>query len=356
MLSTNTRKAALLLSSLDPRASAELLKAAKPELLTEITAELVRLETGTALPDKAAPEPAVDFYMLLQKSKGGGAGETQAPGVRRLLEKAVGKQRSEEVLSQVLKRTDTQDPFVAIRDAPVENLSEALATEHPQVAAVVLMELPPDKSAALMPLLAEATRREAVRRMTCGESISPEARVRVAAMIRARLEAARKAESNPVAPVAVAATAAGPQPPVSAKAKAKVQAKLRQVAVLLRNLAVDMRDTLVKSLAEYNPAQAESVQDLMVMWADIPGIGDRNIQEVVRSVDARKLATALVEAEPAVTAKIRGNISERARAMIDEETQLMKKPKPLEIEEAREEVLGYLRQLNATGELKFEGK
>ncbi|MCX5684030.1 MAG: hypothetical protein NT049_10140 [Planctomycetota bacterium] len=355
MVFTNSHKAALLLSSLDPRASAELLKAARPELLTEIATELYRIEAGTSVPDKTGPEPAVDFYMLLQKTKGGGA-EGPATGVRRLLETAVGKQRSEEIFSQARKAMDSKDPFVAIRDASVENLAEALATEHPQVAAVVLMELPTDKSAALMPLLVDATRREAVRRMTCGESVSPEARARVAAMIRDRMEAARKAESDPVAPIAAAAAAGGPPQPVSAKAKAKAQAKLRQVALLLRNLAVDLRDTLVKSLGEQNPQQAETIRDLMVMWPDVPTVGDRNSQEVLRSVDARKLAVALVEAEPAITAKIRGNISERARAMIDEETQLMKKPKPQEIEEARETILGYLRQLNSKGELKFEGK
>jgi flagellar motor switch protein FliG len=350
---SNTHKAALLLASLDPRASAELLKAARPELLTEIATELVRLEAGTSVPDRTGPEPAVDFYMLLQKTKGGG--EAKSTGVRRLLETAVGKQRSEEILSQARKMMDSKDPFLAIRDASVESLAEALATEHPQVAAVVLMELPIDKSAALMPLLVDATRREAVRRMTCGESVSPEARARVAAMIRDRMEAARKAEADPVAPVAAAATA-GPQQPVSAKVKAKAQAKLRQVALLLRNLAVDLRDTLVKSLGEHNAQQAETIRDLMVMWPDVPTVSDRNIQEVLRSVDARKLAMALVEAEPAIAAKIRGNISERARAMIDEETQLMKTPKPQEIEEAREAILGYLRQLNAKGELKFEGK
>jgi flagellar motor switch protein FliG len=40
--------------------------------------------------------------------------------------------------------------------------------------------------------------------------------------------------------------------------------------------------------------------------------------------------------------------------MIDEEMQLMKKPKADEIEQARETILAYLRQLNASGELQFE--
>jgi flagellar motor switch protein FliG len=343
--SSNTHKAALLLATLDPRASAELLKAARPELLTEITAELVRLEASGTLPARA--EPMADFYMLLRKTRG--TGDAQPTGVRWLLETAVGKQRSEEVLGQARKLMDVMDPFLPIRDVPVESLAEALATEHPQVAAVVLMELPLDKSAALIPLLADATRREAVCRMTCGEGVSLEVRARVAAMIRERLEASRKAEARPV----VAAT--GPQP-VSHKAKAKVQAKLRQVALLLRNLAVELRDSLVKGLAEHSAEQAETVRNLMVTWSDIPAINDRNIQEVLRNVDARNLAMALVGAEAAIVAKIRGNISERARAMIDEETQLMKNPKADEIEGARETILGYLRQMNATGGLEFGGK
>jgi flagellar motor switch protein FliG len=115
-----------------------------------------------------------------------------------------------------------------------------------------------------------------------------------------------------------------------------------------------MRDALVKAIADRHADAGTAVQDLMVVWEDIPTVADRSLQEALRQVDAGRLALALVGAPPRIAHKIRGNISERARSRIDEETSLMREPEDEEIDQAREEVLGYLRQLNADGQLKFE--
>jgi flagellar motor switch protein FliG len=141
----------------------------------------------------------------------------------------------------------------------------------------------------------------------------------------------------------------------SPAAAARLNAQRRKVALLLRGLSSEVRDNLVKSIAQQDAEVATALQNLMVLWEDIPLVNERNLQTVMRSVDARKLALALMGTTAAITDKIRANISERARAMIDEETSLMKKPKADEVETARETILGYLRQLNASGELQFEG-
>ena len=72
------------------------------------------------------------------------------------------------------------------------------------------------------------------------------------------------------------------------------------------------------------------------------------------SVDSRKLAMALVDAEERTIEKVNGNMSERARAMLDEEVSLLSNPKPAEIEQAREEILNVFREMNKRGELEFE--
>jgi flagellar motor switch protein FliG len=340
---TRARKAAILLTSLDPVTAAELLRAAQPELLTEIAAELVSLESAGS-PVSAAADSVKDFCTLIHRPQASEA--NPAAMARRLLESAVGKEKGEAVMTQARRLADGRDPFRFVREASPQELAPALAGEHPQVATLVLMELPAAKSAVLITLLEEGVRAEAVRRMTCGDTVLPETKTRVAALIRSKLEAARRQAAADGAPVA-SATAAGPAGPA-------FNPRLRQVGLLLRGLAAELRDALVKSIAEGNAETAKTVQDLMVMWEDIPQISERNLQEVLRNVDARKLALSLVKAEPAIDAKIRANISERARVMIDEEAQLMKKPKPDEVMAAREAVLGYLRQLNATGELQFE--
>jgi flagellar motor switch protein FliG len=330
----------MLLACLEPGAAAELLKGVRPELLTEIATEMVHLEEAAPT---GADEPIRDFYVALCKPRQAAAGPQTA--VKRILESAIGKQRGEEVFGQARRMLDQRDPFLSIRDTSVEELAQALAGEHPQVAAMVLMELASEKSAALLLLLEEHVRQEAVYRMTCGENVSPEARARIAAVIRSRLAALRKEAAAPGAVVVNNSPAAA----------ARLNAQRRKVALLLRGLSSDVRDNLVKSIAQQDAEVATALQNLMVLWEDIPLVNERNLQTVMRSVDARKLALALMGTTAAITDKIRANISERARAMIDEETSLMKKPKADEVETARETILGYLRQLNASGELQFEG-
>jgi flagellar motor switch protein FliG len=336
---TNSHKAALLLAGLEPGAAAELLKGVRPELLTEIASEMVRMEEAAPV---GTNEHVREFYLALCKPRPAAAGPQTF--VKRVLETAVGKQRGEEVFDQARRMLDQRDPFLSIRDTPLEELAQALAGEHPQVAALVLLELTPEKSATLLLLLEEAVRQEAVYRMTCGENVSPEARARIAAVIRNRLAALRKAAAAPGAVVVNNSPAA----------TARLNAQRRKVALLLRGLSTEVRDNLVKSLAQQDAEVTSSLQNLMVLWEDIPLVSERNLQTVLRNIDARKLALALTGSNASTADKIRANISERARSMIDEETTLMKKPKADEIETARETVLGYLRQLNASGELQFE--
>jgi flagellar motor switch protein FliG len=328
--SSTIRKAALLLMGLDPMTAAELLKAARPDLVAEIAAELAYLGATGQHAGAPGAEPMEEFCGML---RGTGPGASHETFIQRMLEAAVGEKQSKELLSEVRRRVDVRDPFIPIRSAEAALLGQALEGEPPQVVALVLSELPPDKSGAVIPLLPEAIRVDAVRRMTGGALASPEARMRIATIIRKRLDGLREAAGG---------EAAGPE------------GRLRRVAVLLRTVKTELRDSLIKAIGEQDANTATAVRDLMVLWEDIPQISDRSLQEVLRSVEARQLALALSGADPAIDQKIRANVSERARAAIAEESSLMKAPKAEEVEQARAAILGGLRELNTKGDLRFE--
>ena len=93
----------------------------------------------------------------------------------------------------------------------------------------------------------------------------------------------------------------------------------------------------------------------MVVWDDIPTVSDRSMQAALRGIEEVKLALALHEMEGDIVQKIKGNISERAAAMVDEEAGLMTAPKKKDIGAARETIVNMLRDLNTKGELMFEG-
>ena len=91
----------------------------------------------------------------------------------------------------------------------------------------------------------------------------------------------------------------------------------------------------------------------MVTWDDIVNIEDKSLQQILRNVEAGTLAKAMRDAEGPITEKINTNISERLRAMIEEENSLMGDLKKKEIQEARDEVAKPLREALEAGELAF---
>jgi flagellar motor switch protein FliG len=329
------RKAAMLLMSLEPGAAAELIKAAQPEVITQIAAELACLEAADEVGDEAVRE----FHNLLQNRP---VESSSAQFVRQLVEGAVGPQRSEKMLDEVDHLVQLRDPFRQVRTARPEELATALHGESGQVTAMVLAELPPSKSTLLVGLLSEEARTAAIRGMASSEEVSPEAKLRVARAVEARLHPEEDETGQRAAPVPEAAKQGGRQ------------VQLRKVAVLLRGLESETRAGLTESITAQDEEVAQEIQRLMIIWEDLPDVSERSLQEALRTVDSQRLALALSEADETTIQLIRSNISERASSMLDEEASLMSETKDEDRQNAREGILDALRDLNKAGELTFE--
>jgi flagellar motor switch protein FliG len=325
------RKAATLLLSLDPDTAAELVKSAGPDTIKEIATEMASLQAEGAVRRAAPAQPVREFLELLRQDRAVGSRDRF---LKQMLSGAVGPEQSDQLLTEVGDLVHRREPFLDIRSADVARIAKAMEGESAQMVSVVLAELPPNKSAKLLELLDERVRVDAVRGLTAGRA-SPEARLRVADMVRGRLEA--MGEQGEVV-------------------EDDQHTKLRKTAVLLRGMEPSVRDVLLDGIAEKDPDMRDGVESLMVIWEDIATLMDRPLQDVLRNVDSRKLALALVDADETTVAKIRSNMSERASAMLDEEASLLSTPKPKTIAEAREAILDALRELNAKGELAFENE
>ncbi len=315
---------------LEPAAAAELLKAADPDMVKRIAAELAYIEASGDATAGATVQPVREFVGELQESLSQPGGTAFLRGV---LADALGQERAREILQQVPSMVDRRDPFLPVRSAEPEEVAEALTGESPQVAGLVLAELPSRTSARVLSLLDETVRAEAVRGMASERGVAPETRLRVASVVRRRLEKARSEGGS---------------------GKKARQRQLRKVAVLLRDLGVELRQALLGAIAETDPDASSEVQRLMVMWEDLRIVADRSLQEALRHVDARRLALATYDADEAVTEKLRTNMSERLLITLDEEISLLGKPTDEEIEEAREELLKALRELAENNLLAFE--
>jgi len=94
------------------------------------------------------------------------------------------------------------------------------------------------------------------------------------------------------------------------------------------------------------PARGVPPGGTTILWEDIPQVADRLLQRALSRVDERKLALALVGADYSLVQKIMSNITERAAAVLDEEASRVSSGGNKDVEEAREEIVHVLREMN----------
>ena len=327
------QKAAMLLMSVDATTASELLKGLGAQEIQEIVMELARIEASDGLYAKEQKKIVQEFCHSLQRE------QTRKLSVNtflnRILLDVLDKNEAEKIQSQIAKITETEDLFADIRMADTDELALALEGQHPQAIAMVLSELPPKKSQEILSLLSDEARLKAVCKMTNPEPIGSGVKQRMTYAIIERLEDLKGK---------------------GATAVQKPEQTLRKVALMLNGLDTELRSQFLEEIAKNDEETAATVRRLMVTWEDIPSVADRSIQETLRSVDAGKLAVALHGADEDIIQKIRSNMSDRAVATLDEEASLMQEPLESEVLEAREEVVGPLREANEEGRLRVTGR
>lgn len=326
----------MLLMSLEPDEAAALLQGLEATTVADLAVEVSQLYASGYTRDRAETELAEEIHKHMTQEVEVGPQRF----VELMVRGAVGDENCPEVLSRVDRQVMARDPFREIRKADLKDLATVVGGESPQVAAMVLSELSPDKSGQMLNMLEADFRRETVRCMAGGGAVSTTTKIRVAQEIRRRLDA----------------LSAGGMQVGHAAENDQREKQLRKVAILLRGLEREERETLVSGIGTSDEEAAKLVAKYMVLWEDVRVVSDRPMQEVLREVEARSLALAMVGADESTCSKIRNNMSERALALVDEEAQLLSKPRQKEIDAAREEILEVMRDLNFQGMLSFDGE
>lgn len=331
MALTGKQKAALLLTSLDIATATELLKGVDTKMVQDLAVELSYLDAAGYRNARQTADVARQFCRSLQDE----SGFHFKNFLREMLKNTVGEEKAKQIQQEVQGLLQKRDPFMTIRSADLETLAAVLKTEHPQAVAVVLSELPPKKGSEILGLLGEGLRVSAISRMTSIGSVTPEAQARIAQMVRKRIEGVGTARQ------------------VGTAIQTRPEQSLRKVAVIVRNLDTEVRNGVLEAIQQKDKEAGQKITNLMIIWEDVPLVGDRSLQQVLRGIDERQLALALHEAPEEIASKVKANISERAAAMVDEEASLMSSPKKEDVQQARERIVDVLRDLNTKGELSF---
>lgn len=314
---TRSQKAAAVLVSVGPEASAAVLRN-----LAEHEVEQIMLEVATLgeLDQTQVGEVLQEFHEeAVAHSSLIAGGEHHARQMMRRLHGAEGEAIVDRLLASV-----TTAPFHFLRMHEPMEVVQHLREEHPQTIALVLAHLPTRFAAALLAGFDADVQAEIAQRVATLDRTSPEVIASVEQALQDRLGSVQRRSH------------AG-------------RGGVKELAGILNNSDRSTERAILRELEASDPELAEKVRELMFVFEDIVNLDDRAIQEVLRQVDAKQLALALKGVSGVVSETIERNMSDRAKTALQEEMDVLGQVRIRDVEEAQTEIVRRIRELDEAG-------
>jgi flagellar motor switch protein FliG len=315
------RKAAILLIQMGRERAASVLAHLSDTEVERISAEIARLDSINSAETEGVLTEFRDLMVARAHINQGGLSFAQ-----QLLEQSLGPERAAEVIAR-LNAAAIQMPFQFLHRADPAQLRSFIIDEHPQVIALVLAHMTPDKASLLLSGLSPDMQAEVAHRIAVMDRTSPQIIKAVEATLERRLSSMlQPSESSRVG---------GLEPLVD---------------IINRSDRSPERQ-IVEGLEALDPVLADEIKSKMFMFEDVTTLEDRSIQLVLREVDSAELALALKGVPDAVRDKITKNLSERAATNLIEEVELLGTVRLRQVEEAQQNIIRIIRRLEEQGQI-----
>ena len=324
-MSLNGRqKVAAFLLSLDTQTASAILTKFSESEIDELTREMLAMRSL----DHEVIELVHREYMdMVSKA------EDFIPDTRHLTEQlitsAIGEEKGREVLGQSEGTAPRRKPFESLANADTRQLADLLRLEHPQTIAVVLSHLTPQVAGQTLSRLPEDLHSEVVVRMTKLENAQGDMLSRLDDLVTGKIQS------------------------VEPKAGADIseESRNKMVAEILNVVGKEIRKKALGEIGKESADRAKLIENLMFVFEDFVGVGDRSIRKIVMEVDNDTLALALKTASEELKSKFLRNLSKRASQTVLETLDNLG-PKPLsEVETAQHEILRAAHSLDEQGEI-----
>ncbi len=322
---TGTQKVAVVLMNMDSQRAAGVLKEFSENEAEEIIAEIVRLRRVDAV---VAESTLSEFHDITMRNAAlARGGRDVAVG---LLEASFGAERAAGVMNRVAS-TMAGKAFEFLEQAEPRHVVALLEGELPQTIALVLAHLRPEHASPIISGLDEELRTEVARCIATMGTATPEAVRIVTDTLRTRAGAV-----------------------VSLTDTVEVVGGIQPLVDIINRADVATERALLESLDENDPDLAEEVRSRMLTFADIVKFEPRDVQQVLRGIDAGVLAVAMKGSPETVVEIIRTNLSERNREILDDEIKLLGPVRVSQVEEARADIVRAIRDLESQGTITLQ--
>lgn len=318
-MSNNVRKAAVLVMSLPEEQAGQLLSKLTPKQVEAVSIEIAKLGRVPVEEQEAVINEFADSNPAALGSNVGGL-----ELARLLVEKALGKNASD-TLDNVRQSIEAL-PFGFLKKVDPQNLLTFIIDEHPQTIALILSHLNPNYGAQIISGLPTERQLAVIRRIANMGQTNPEVIREVELGLESRMSSVMSQSFENAGGVS-------------------------SVAEILNVTDRATERSLLENLAQEDPDLVEEIRRLMFVFDDINKLSDKDVQTVLKNVEAAQWAMALKGASEELKNKILGNMSQRASQMLREEMEFLGAVRLSEVEAVQQQIVDVVRRLEDTGEL-----
>jgi len=324
-----TTKAAILLSLLGDEPAATILRNLPDKDLRRVTDEVARLGqvpfdvTLDVLEEYQQMMAAQDFIAI--------GGHDVAT---RLLVKAFGESGAKTMVERL---TQTEEPAAdemdSLKRANPQQLAKFLSGESPQTKALVLGHLDAKQASALLMSMEPEMRADCVRRLANLGRYSPESAARVSTVLSRRLKSAGGQSSQ-------------------------TDSGSRNVAEMMNRIDSASAREILEDIEKDEPTLAITIRDQMFRFEDFLGVPERELRELMNSIDKKTLMIALKSTSEDIRSHFYRTMSTRAVEMMKEDSEMMGPVRSKEVAKAQAEIVAIARKIESEGKivLKAEGE
>jgi len=312
--------AAVLLTSLPEELAGDLLSRFEPKQVEQVSIEIARLTRVSTDEQEAIIRQFADS----NPAAGGVSGGIEF--AKKIVKKALGTDAGG-TLDNIRQSIEAL-PFGFLRNVDSQNILTYIIDEHPQTIALIISHLPSSFAAEVLAGLPPERQLAVVRRMATMKQTNPEIIREVEAGLERRMSSVMSQSFR----------AAG---------------GVESVAAMLNVCDRSTERTLLERLAEDNAELVEEIRRLMFVFDDIGKFGAKEIQKILKSVDASQWALALKGASADLKDNILSNMSQRAGDLLREEMEFLGAVKLSAVEQQQKKIVDVIRSLEDAGEIEL---
>ncbi|MFT4886111.1 MAG: flagellar motor switch protein FliG [Pseudohongiellaceae bacterium] len=317
-------RAAILLMSLGEKDAADILRYMAPMEVQKVGTAM------SAISNVARSDVELVISSFLESySSQTGLGLGTENYIRNMLVQALGEDKASGILDTILVHGSTSG-IDSLQWMDPRSVANAIQNEHPQIQAVVLSYLDPERSANILVNFSEKTRLDIIMRIAALESVQPDALKELNSILEKQFSGKG---ANPATNIGGTKTA----------------------AEIMNNLESSIESELMESLKEVDEVLSDQIRDLMFVFGNLKEVDDRGIQALLREVSSELLILALKGADEELQEKIFGNMSKRAAELLRDDLEAKGPVKLTDVETAQKEILIIARRMAEEGDIQLGG-